>query len=565
MSKVFTIAEGLENMGAIRSGGQGSVYKGRRIGEIITAIKLLPTPIFSQTEEDKHYVDFTNEVKKLQRVNEVPNPNIVKILSYGVSETGCFPFIEMEFIDGPDLGELLKPPHQPVFTVKEIIKVADQLSHALAHCHKLDVKHGDIKSNNVKYNQHTGNYVLLDFGLAILSDEERRTSMRRAGAIEFMAPEQNEGKMFFETDVYSFGIILFELLAGKVPFPLDGNSETARNKVMVAHMETTPPDALSLRAASLPIDWSDEQKAMEMQVPEWLVSLIYKCLEKRPEDRFENGIALHDYISHNRIYTNEVAGLVKNEDHKWQSIVNRREEELQELRAVIERQQRELEALRASAPMAAAGMSDYDSRRNRKISRSTFNALLIALLVIGSLAVYGIFFNKSVIGGAQANREILSTDSTDSEDNRQLSENTSSAKDVKKPAPQRKLPSVDSSRKKVVENKPAAEEEPVRSKQDSIRPETQKPVEEKKEQEKKVDEETDNDTGSGTRYKVRNKAYFHNEPDAGTRRKAFIIHWNNAVLKPLDEKNGFVYIVFTNHLGQTSKGWLSKSDLAEVK
>ncbi|RYF79366.1 MAG: serine/threonine protein kinase, partial [Chitinophagaceae bacterium] len=368
MSKVFTIAEGLENMGAIRTGGQGSVYKGRRIGEIITAIKLLPTPIFSQTEEDKHYLDFTNEVKKLQRVNESPNPNIVKILSYGVSETGCFPYIEMEYIDGPDLGELLKPPHQPVFTIKEIIKVADHLSHALAHCHNLDVKHGDIKSNNVKYNQHTGNYVLLDFGLAILSDEERRTSMRRAGAIEFMAPEQNEGKMFFETDVYSFGIILFELLAGKVPFPLDGNSETARNKVMVAHMETTPPDALSLRAASLPVEWSDEQKAMEMQVPEWLLSLIYKCLEKKPDDRFVNGIELNDYISHHRIYTAEVAGLVKNEDHKWQTVVSQKDEELEELKAIIARQEKELEALRQNVPVTTAGLSAYDSRRQRKVS-----------------------------------------------------------------------------------------------------------------------------------------------------------------------------------------------------
>ncbi|HEY0041339.1 MAG TPA: serine/threonine protein kinase, partial [Flavisolibacter sp.] len=85
MSKVFTITEGLENMGAIRTGGQGSVYKGRRVGEIITAIKLLPTPIFTQSEEDKHYRDFSNEVRKLQRVNEEPNPNVVKILSYGVS------------------------------------------------------------------------------------------------------------------------------------------------------------------------------------------------------------------------------------------------------------------------------------------------------------------------------------------------------------------------------------------------------------------------------------------------------------------------------------------------
>ena len=139
MSKVFTIADGLENMGAIKTGGQGSVYKGRRVGEIITAIKLLPTPIIVQSEEDKHYYDFTNEVKKLQRVNESPNPNVVKILSYGVSETGCFPYIEMEYIDGPDLSELLKPPHNPVFTVKETIKVAEHLSHALAHCHKMNV------------------------------------------------------------------------------------------------------------------------------------------------------------------------------------------------------------------------------------------------------------------------------------------------------------------------------------------------------------------------------------------------------------------------------------------
>jgi hypothetical protein len=65
-------------------------------------------------------------------------------------------------------------------------------------------------------------------------------------------------------------------------------------------------------------------------------------------------------------------------------------------------------------------------------------------------------------------------------------------------------------------------------------------------------------------YKVISKAYFHNEPDESTRRKAFIIHWNNAVLTPLEEKSGFVYIVFTNHLGQTSKGWLRKKDLQKL-
>jgi serine/threonine-protein kinase len=66
------------------------------------------------------------------------------------------------------------------------------------------------------------------------------------------------------------------------------------------------------------------------------------------------------------------------------------------------------------------------------------------------------------------------------------------------------------------------------------------------------------------KYKVKSQAYFHNKPDESTRRKAFIIHWNNAVLTPSNEQDGFIYVTFTNHLGQTSKGWLLKSDLRKV-
>jgi serine/threonine-protein kinase len=303
MSRIFTITPGLENMGALKTGGQGSVYKGRRVGEIITAIKLLPTPIYSETGDDKNFTHFQNEVQKLKKVNEEPNPNVVKILSSGITETGNFPFIEMEFIEGPDLEELLRPPNDSIFTIKETLKVADHLSNALAHCHRANVKHGDIKSNNVKFNLYTGNYVLLDFGLAIMSDEERRTSLRHAGAIEFMAPEQNEGRMYFETDVYSFGVIMFELLAGIVPFPLRDKGETARNAVMLAHMETPPPNLFSLRGKALPSTWSDSKKEAEMQVPEWMFSMVYRCLEKKPAARFASGMALHDYICQNNVWT----------------------------------------------------------------------------------------------------------------------------------------------------------------------------------------------------------------------------------------------------------------------
>lgn len=293
MAKVFTITQGLENMGALKTGGQGSVYKGRRVGEVITAVKLLPTPIYSESVDDKNFMDFQNEVEKLKKVNLQPNPHVVKILNSGLTESGNLPFIEMEFIEGPDMEDLLKAPNDPIFSIKEIIKVADQLSYALAHCHNVNVKHGDIKSNNVKFNVNTGNYILLDFGLAIMSEEQRRTSMRQVGAIEFMAPEQNDGMMFFETDVYSFGIILFELLAGTVPFPLKDKSESSRNKIMLAHLERTVPDILELRSQMLPENWTPEKKEREMQVPQWLIDTIHKCLEKSPQDRFKkwDGIA----------------------------------------------------------------------------------------------------------------------------------------------------------------------------------------------------------------------------------------------------------------------------------
>lgn len=355
MAKFFTITEGLENMGAIKTGGQGSVYKGRRMGEIITAIKILPTPIFSESADDKNYVSFQNEVHKLKKVNEDANPNVVKMIGSGITESGNFPFIEMEYIEGPDVEELLKPPHAPLFTIKEVLKVAEQLSCALAHCHKADVRHGDIKSNNVKFNINTGNYVLLDFGLAAMSDEQRRTSLRRAGAIEFMAPEQNEGKMLLQTDVYSFGVILFELLAGVVPFPLNNSGETGRNKVMIAHMEKPPPDVLQIREENFPLNWTKEKRHHEMQVPGWLVSMLYKCLEKRPENRFANGVELHEYIWQNAIQSAS-EHIVLNNDR-----ILLLEDENKRLKIEAEQLQQQLWQLR---------QSDNEGNRNNVLNNS---------------------------------------------------------------------------------------------------------------------------------------------------------------------------------------------------
>ncbi|MFL5810696.1 MAG: protein kinase domain-containing protein [Flavisolibacter sp.] len=403
MGKLFTITEGLENLGAIKTGGQGSVYKGKRIGEIITAVKLLPTPIENEDPSNKHYIDFKNEVEKLKKVNEEPNPNVVKIVGSGITDTGCFPFIEMEFIEGPDLGELLKPPHETVFTIKETVRVVEQLANALAHCHKVGVRHGDIKSNNVKLNVHTGNYVLLDFGLAIMSDEERRTSLRHAGAIEFMAPEQNEGQMLFQSDVYSFGIIIYELLAGEVPFPLQDNGETSRNHVRLAHMEIPVPDLLPLRKKNLPAEWTEQKKIQETQLPTWLSSMIERCLEKDPAKRFSDGKELQEYILLNsaleikkeelniegsEIWWEENQKLLVQKDLLQQQLMEHqkdlasREKELQELRTRLQRKE-ELIGVKH-------GVS------NKKIvSGTAFYGMIFLTVILASLAVYGLFFHNN--------------------------------------------------------------------------------------------------------------------------------------------------------------------------
>jgi serine/threonine protein kinase len=392
MSKVFTITEGLENLGAMSTGGQGSVYKGRRMGPVLTAIKLLPTPIHTESEDDKNFRNFRNEVTKLQKVNEQPNPNVVKILSSGITDSGSFPYIEMEYIEGPDLCELLQPPYEKIFMLKEVIRVADQLASALAHCHNVGVKHGDVKSNNVKYSIHTGNYVLLDFGLAIMSEEQRRTSIRHAGAIEFMAPEQHEGKMLMETDIYSYGIIIYELLTGEVPFPLHGGGDAGRNSVMLAHIESPVPDLLKARRNALPDTWDEEKKGREMQVPQWLLKLIEKCLQKAPKDRFSDGIKLHDAIVNGSITASDsfdIAGGLSNAA----------------LRSENERLHNQLMQYQQTGPPPKVVAELIEDERRVSLSKPYYYTVMTLLVLFMGFSVYSTFLKK------QGNPNQLSQDS----------------------------------------------------------------------------------------------------------------------------------------------------------
>ncbi len=605
MGRLFTIADGLENMGALRTGGQGSVYKGRRIGEIFTAVKILPTPIHTESADDKNFGDFQNEVEKLKKVNEVPNPNVVKILHSGITESGSFPFIEMEFIEGPDLEELLKPLHDPVFTLREVVKVADQLAYALAHCHRVGVRHGDIKSNNVKFNVHTGNYVLLDFGLAAMSDEQRRTSLRHAGAIEFMAPEQNEGQMLFQTDVYSYGIVLYELIAGRVPFPLRDKGETNRNAVMVAHLETPVPDLLALRNAHLPAHWSDDRKERERQVPNWLLSIVATCLEKKPEDRFSTGVELHEAIIRGSIQSVKSgeervnsATVLNGENERLLSLVRHYQERAiasertgAELRAELAQKETRIRELTDRAPLPLTPqprpVTVLENRSDDTLSPTgklpmqvPKMALLLGILLltgIGGWIAYSQLGTKS----ASTRESVSRTDSNQTTSPKSEEEDESA-----------NLPNEDSATETITNDTPVKKAtEPVEKQTTTMpdrdgTPPAPKPVPKRTSQPQVSTRDTrttdstplktaPTDANSvasepttklnGKRYTLAsNYAYFHNEPDRSTRRAANINIWNKARLTPLAERNGFIYVVYVNEQGQTSRGWLLKENLKPI-
>ncbi|MES2848975.1 MAG: serine/threonine-protein kinase [Bacteroidota bacterium] len=533
MGKVFTITEGVENLGALKSGGQGSVYKARKTGEIITAIKILPTPIASESEDDKHFASFQNEVQKLKKVNETSNPNVVSIIDSGITTSGNLPYIEMEYIEGPDLGDLLKPPYESVFTVKETMKVAEQLANALAHCHRSNIKHGDIKSNNIKFNQRTGNYVLLDFGLSVMSDEQRRTSIRYAGAIEFMAPEQSTGETLFETDIYSFGIILFELLTGTVPFPLMNKGEMARNAVMLAHMETLPPDIITLRRAAIESLWSYEKTEREMQIPVWFISMIYKCLEKLPGERFRDGRELLDHI-HSGIIAEErkrtaiipfnELPLANVDDSTWKAEVGKLQKLLAEKEELLNEMQYKVQA----REMELYDLQYSIDARPKMISKSLFLMVLVIAIGVGCYAGYNHFYKRDTSQNI-VQQTIPAVHNTDSSI-------TSGIKNFKKP-----------------KNSKTKSNEPVANK---------KNVGQNRNDNTGIKSISKEDSVPETEYNIMESTYLYRYPNKYSRTDSYITK-GNINLQVLNEKDDFVYVRLVKN-GVAAKGWLPKNSVRQV-
>ncbi len=187
------------------------------------------------------------------------------------------PYMVMQFVAGDSLRTYLRA-HHPL-PIQQVLGIAIQLAQTLEYVHGQGVVHRDLKPDNIVIGPD-GNVTLMDFGIALRLASRRLTFSHLSNAVgtpDYMAPEQVRGERGdARTDVYALGVVLYELLTGRVPYPADaaGAIEAMRRKV-----ETDPPLVRRLRS----------------EVPEPVQAIVYRALRRRPEERYASMAELrHD-------------------------------------------------------------------------------------------------------------------------------------------------------------------------------------------------------------------------------------------------------------------------------
>ena len=244
-------------------GGMGRVYKAidREISEAV-ALKIL-NPEFGFDE--KMIERFRNELKLARRIS---HKNVCRIYDLGNAE-GIY-FLSMEYIPGDNLKSIIRM--MGPLSVARTLSIAGQVCDGTAEAHRLGVVHRDLKTANIMIDRE-GNARIMDFGIAHAAATKGLTDRgTMIGTPEYMAPEQIEGENVDQrTDIYSLGIILFEMLTGRVPF--EGHTPLS---VAMKQKSARPPNPRDLNA----------------QTPEALNAAIIKCLEKDPASRYQKIEAL---------------------------------------------------------------------------------------------------------------------------------------------------------------------------------------------------------------------------------------------------------------------------------
>jgi predicted Ser/Thr protein kinase len=242
-------------------GGMGEVYRADDLTlDQQVALKFLPEGALSNQNA---LVRFRNEVRVARQVS---HPNVCRV--YDVGEIDGHVFLSMEYVDGEDLGSLLRRIGR--LPADKALEIARKLCAGLAAAHEKGVLHRDLKPSNVMLDNR-GQVLLTDFGLAGLADQISGAEVRN-GTPQYMAPEQLSGKeVTARSDIYSLGLVFYEIFAGKRPFEANTLADLIR-----AQTEATP---ISLSSLVRDLDPAVER-------------VILRCLDPEPSRRPSSALAV---------------------------------------------------------------------------------------------------------------------------------------------------------------------------------------------------------------------------------------------------------------------------------
>jgi serine/threonine protein kinase len=245
-------------------GAMGVVYQGRdpKIGRIV-AIK---TMALSEEFVGKALADARERFfREAQTAGRLQHPNIVTI--YDAGEDHELAYIAMEFLNGQDLTHYCKGGQ--LLPVSTVLSIVARVAEALGYAHKQQVVHRDIKPANIMFDREHDAVKVTDFGIARITDASKTRTGLVLGTPSFMSPEQLTGKKVDgRTDLYSLGVMLFQLLTGVLPFRAESMADLMHK---IANEE-----APSLRS-------------VRPDLPQRLASLVARLLSKRPEARYQDG------------------------------------------------------------------------------------------------------------------------------------------------------------------------------------------------------------------------------------------------------------------------------------
>lgn len=360
MSKL--LAGRYELIEKIGEGGMAVVYKAKdRLLNRYVAIKIL-RPEFTQDEQ------FLDSFKReSQAAAGLQHPNIVSI--YDVGRTGNINFIVMELVDGRPLSDFIKEKGR--LDYKTTIDIAKQMASALSIAHKHQIIHRDVKPHNIMITSD-GVAKLTDFGIAraVSNATMVADTSKIIGSVHYFSPEQARGAYVDErSDIYSLGIVMFEMLTGRVPF--DGETPV---EVALKHINEDVPSPAKLVPG----------------IPPALDKVVLKATDKYQTERYKSADEMLEALKNvefvtqmvgDRVFAGEKDNKLRQDENVVAPVNNKREDREQEMVVV---------PANSKKPKSKTD----DSKKKKKI------AIIIGISAAAILILFGILYVSGIIGGS---------------------------------------------------------------------------------------------------------------------------------------------------------------------